>query len=300
MTVLAVDVGGTKLAAAVVDDDGLLRSRAQEPTPDGDAEQIWAALVAVCAQALRDAGSPTGVVVGAGASGPMRWPDGVIAPLNIPGWKAGFPLRARLSEQFGPTRLHNDAICAAVGEHWRGAARGTHHMLGMVVSTGVGGGLVLGGRLVDGGRGNAGHIGHVVVEPDGPPCGCGGRGCLEAVARGPAIAAAAGVATAAEAADRARGGDARSAAAFVRAGTALGRAIASVGAVCDLDIAVVGGGVARSAELLFTPARAELAVRARLDFLAELTIVPAALGGDAGLVGAAALWVAGEAYWSAG
>ena len=299
MTVLAVDVGGTKLAAAVVTDDGVLLSRSQHPTPAGDAEQIWAALAEVCSEALTSAGSPSVDAVGAGASGPMRWPEGVVAPLNIPGWRAGFPLRTRLSERFGPTRLHNDAICVAVGEHWRGAARGATHMLGMVVSTGVGGGLVLGNRLVDGGRGNAGHIGHVIVEPDGPLCGCGAHGCLEAVARGPAIAARAGVATAAEAAERARAGDAAASTEFTRAGTALGRAIASVAAVCDLDIAVVGGGVAKSGDLLFVPARAELAARARLDFLADLTIVPAALGGDAGLVGAAALWLGGDRYWSA-
>ncbi|GAA3111695.1 hypothetical protein GCM10020001_033010 [Nonomuraea salmonea] len=119
----------------------------------------------------------------------MSWPDGEVSPLNIPGWRR-FPLRARLAEQFPslPVRLHNDAVCLAVAEHWLGAGRGSRDMLGMVVSTGVGGGLILGGRLAHGRTGNAGHIGHVVVEPhDGPRCTCGGHGCLEAVARGPAL-----------------------------------------------------------------------------------------------------------------
>ncbi|MEV1167181.1 ROK family protein [Nonomuraea sp. NPDC049784] len=129
--------------------------------------------------------------VGVGCGGPMTWPDGEVSPLNIPGWR-GFPLRARLAARFPgmPVRLHNDAVCLAVAEHWKGAGRGAADMLGMVVSTGVGGGLILNGRLVNGRTGNAGHIGHVIVEPDGGPrCGCGGHGCLEAVARGPALTA---------------------------------------------------------------------------------------------------------------
>src|SRR5262249_58300757 len=120
----------------------------------------------------------------------MEWPAGVVSPLNIPAWRS-FPLRARLRERFGavPVRVHNDAICVVAGEHWRGAGRGRDNVLGMVVSTGVGGGLVLDGRLVQGASGNAGHIGHVVVDPAGPECTCGGHGCLEAIARGPALVA---------------------------------------------------------------------------------------------------------------
>jgi len=100
-------------------------------------------------------------------------------------------VRDRLRQRFAglPVRLHNDAVCLAAGEHWRGAGRGRRNLLGMVVSTGVGGGLVLDGRLINGATGNAGHIGHVVADPEGPPCGCGGRGCVEAIARGPALAA---------------------------------------------------------------------------------------------------------------
>src|SRR5258708_16587991 len=118
----------------------------------------------------------------------MEWPAGRVSPLNIPAWR-GCALRERLAARFGGGRLtvrvHNDAVCVAAGEHWRGAGRGSKNVLGMVVSTGVGGGLILDNRLIDGASGNAGHIGHVVVYPDGPACVCGGRGSRRGVRRGP-------------------------------------------------------------------------------------------------------------------
>ena len=184
--VLAVDVGGTKMAAGLVDPTGALVRRDSVPTPAGaDAEAIWRELSDLCA---RVTAGVTLCGVGVGCVGPMNWPSGEVSPLNVTGWR-GFPLRARLAERFAglPVRVHNDAVCAAVGEHWRGAGRGQANILGMVISTGIGGGLVLAGRLVDGGTGNAGHVGHIVVDPDGPPCGCGGHGCMEAVAAGPAV-----------------------------------------------------------------------------------------------------------------
>src|SRR5262249_57345221 len=187
---LALDVGGTKFAAGLVEPGGRVTSWAQTATPQElDAEQLWRTLDALLTRVLTEAGvdQVTGLSgVGCGCGGPMEWPAGKVSPLNIPAWRA-FPLRDRLAERFTglPVRLHNDAICLAVGEHWRGAGRGRSTMLGIVVSTGVGGGLVLDGRLINGATGNAGHVGHVVVDPDGPPCVCGGRGCVEAVARGP-------------------------------------------------------------------------------------------------------------------
>ncbi|MDX6223927.1 MAG: glucokinase [Frankiales bacterium] len=292
-TVLAVDIGGTKLAAAVVSPEGRVLHRLQVPTPR---EGVWTALAGVCEDVLDGA---TADRVGVGCGGPMLWPGGVVQPLNIPEWREGFGLRDALADRFGPTRVHNDAVCVAVAEHWVGAGRGVSHLLGIVVSTGVGGGLVMGGRLVDGATGNAGHVGHVVVEPDGPECACGGRGCLEAIASGPAIARWAGASSGAEAAEAAARGDAAAVAAFQRAGHALGCAVASVAAVCDLELALVAGSVSRAGELLFAPARAALAVHARLGFLSGFRLEPAGLGTDAGLVGAAALWLAGERYWSA-
>ncbi|MCU1592527.1 MAG: hypothetical protein JWP11_3783, partial [Frankiales bacterium] len=184
MSVLALDVGGTKLAAAVVDENGTVLRRDRTPTVAADP---WPTLAAMLDR-LVDGEKVDGVGVGCG--GPMTWPAGEVSPLNIPGWR-DFPLRDSLAERYPgvPVRLHNDAVAFAAGEHWKGAGAGVDDMIGMVVSTGVGGGLVLGGRVVDGASGNAGHIGHVVADPDGPACVCGGRGCLEAIARGPATVA---------------------------------------------------------------------------------------------------------------
>ncbi len=193
-----------------------------------------------------------------------------------------------------PVRLGGDGVCMALGEHWRGAGRGVGFMLGMVVSTGIGGGLVLGGAPYNGRTGNAGHVGHVIVDPQGPPCSCGARGCVEAIASGPHLAAWAqeqgwAGADAKELAEAAAAGDDIARRAFQRGASAIAAMIASVGATCDLDLVVVGGGVAKAGPVLFDPLTAALRTYARLDFIADLRVVPAALGGDAGLVGAAAL-----------
>ena len=291
MKVLAVDVGGTKLAAAVW--DGGLSEVARRPTGSSP----WGALVGLLDPLAEGVES-----IGVGCGGPMLWPVGEVSPLNIPAWR-GFPLRARLADRYGvPVRLHNDAVCVAVGEHWRGGWD-TEDLLGVVVSTGVGGGLVLGGRLVDGASGNAGHVGHIVVEPDGPPCPCGGRGCLEAVARGPAVVAwavrrgsAAGDGR--ELAALASRGDPVALQAFSRAGRALAIGLVSAAALLDVRVVAIGGGLAQVPSL-WTALRAELAERARLSFLAGLRVEPAVLGQDAGLLGAAALFVAGDRYWAA-
>jgi glucokinase len=204
---------------------------------------------------------------------------GRVSPLNIPGWR-DYPLRHAVAELTGlATYLDNDAKALALGEGWVGAAAGRADFLGMVVSTGVGGGIVLEGRLLDGRLGNAGHIGHVVVEPDGRPCTCGGRGCLEAEASGTAIAAVTGR-PAAEA-----GPDV-----VARAGRMVGRAIGSVANLLDLDLAVVAGSVALGfGAPFFAAAQHEATSRAGLIFARDIAVVPAALGRDAPLVGAAAV-----------
>ncbi|RJL33322.1 ROK family protein [Bailinhaonella thermotolerans] len=307
MAVLAVDVGGTKLAAGVVDDGGRLVAAERIPTPQPvDAEGLWRTLEALADRVL--GGLPV-AGVGIGCGGPMTWPEGEVSPLNIPAWRA-FPLRERFVKKFPgvPVRLHNDAICVAVAEHWRGAGRGSSNLLGMVVSTGVGGGLVLGGRLIDGASGNAGHIGHVVVEPDGVPCKCGGRGCLEAVARGPAVVAWAqsqgwrtgstGV-TARELVDDASREHPIALAAMNRAGRALGVAIASAAHLCDLDVVAIGGGLSQAGPLLFRPLEEAYRAHACMEYAKGLRVVPAMLGQEAGLIGAAALVLAGPRYWSA-
>jgi glucokinase len=309
---LAVDIGGTKLAAGLVEPAGRVITWAQVPTPTGlDAEQLWRTLDALITQVLEQAGvTPAGLAgCGCGCGGPMEWPAGVVSPLNIPGWRA-FPLRSRLTERLGglTVRVHNDAICMVAAEHWRGAGRGRKNVLGMVVSTGVGGGLVLDGRLVEGASGNAGHIGHVVVDPDtGPQCGCGGRGCAEAIARGPALvkwAQAEGWrpdqknATAKELAADGALGHPIGLAAMHRAGRALGIAIASATSLCDLEVVSVGGGLSQAGPLLFDPLEEALRAHARLGFTRQVRVVPAALGHSAGLVGAAALIFAADRYWA--
>ncbi|MGQ0625142.1 MAG: ROK family protein [Sporichthyaceae bacterium] len=305
---LAIDIGGTKLAAGVVTDSGYVHYPSRVRTPAGDADTVWAALAGLIGgvlDAARRGGAPEPIGVGVGSGGPMRWPAGVVSPLNIPGWRE-FALRERLAQfaHGGPVRVHNDAIAVAVAEHWRGAGREVDNLLGMVVSTGVGGGLVLGGRVVDGASGNAGHIGHLVVDPDGPSCVCGGRGCLEAIASGPQTVAwargqgwkgADGVELAADA----RTGDQIATAALVRSGEALGVAIASAVTLCDVDLVVLGGGLAAAGDLLFDPLRRAFARHARFTFAARTPIVGPALGRDVGLVGAAAFVLAGERYWSA-
>jgi glucokinase len=296
------------MAAAVVDPSGRVVQPTRVETPQGthaDAEALWRTVTGLVRSVLDDDVRIGGVGVGCG--GPMTWPAAEVSPLNMPGWR-GFPLRARLAELFPrvPVRVHNDAVCVAVGEHWRGAGRGIANLLGMVVSTGVGGGLVLGGRLVDGASGNAGHIGHVVVDPNGPDCSCGGRGCLEAFASGPKLAQWArglGWQSATDdsarelAADAARGHEVAGRA-MERAGTALGVAIASAAHLCDLDVVAIGGGLSQAGPLLFDPLETAFRRHARMDFAREVRVVPAELGQQAGLVGAAALVLCGDRYWS--
>ncbi|HYT26467.1 MAG TPA: ROK family protein [Actinomycetota bacterium] len=315
---LALDVGGTKLAVGVVDARGRVLGRSRMPTPAGDdPEPLYQALLACAAAAMRDAGAVAGGLagVGVGCGGPMRWPDGAVSPLNIPAWR-DFPLRRRLARDLGTgaVLVHDDAVAIAAGEHWRGAGTGAANLLGLTVSTGVGGGLVLDGRLYHGTSGNGGHIGHTVVEPDGPPCACGGRGCLEAVASGPRTvaraladgwrpggdgargAAADGVALAAAAA----GGDPVAGAAVARAARAVGLAVASCANLLDLEVVAIGGGFSRSGRAFWDPLRDAVVTHARLPFAAACRVVPARLGADAGLLGAAAFILRPDRYgWAA-
>jgi len=282
---LAVDVGGTKLATGLVDDAGRLLTRAERPTGEGsDGEALFGRLVEAVDE-VRAGAEP--VVCGVGCGGPMAPGGEEVSPLNIAAWRR-FPLRARLAEHTGlPTAVDNDAKALALGEGWVGAAAGERDFIAMVVSTGVGGGIVLDGRLLDGAAGNAGHIGHVIVEPDGAPCGCGARGCLEAEASGTAIRRLTGRPPA-EA-----GPDVRA-----RTGRLVGRAVASVANLLDLRLAVVAGSVALGyGEDLFAAAQEELDARCRLDFSVGTRIVPAGLGADGPLVGAGAVGWRSLRHW---
>jgi glucokinase len=287
--VLAIDVGGTKLATAIVDADGAISAERRTATPrTSDPEELFTTVADLARESLAAAGVHVDGI-GIGCGGPMRWPEGIVSPLHIPTWR-DFPLRERLAALFAVScAIDNDAKAFALGEHWLGAGRGARALLGVVVSTGVGAGIVIDGQLVHGASGQAGHLGHVLADTDGPVCECGARGCVEAIASGSALERRGGDEPAVIA-GRARAGDASAMRMYVDAGRALARGIASATALLDLDRVVIGGGVGLGAwDLLEPPLRAELALRAGLSFTRELRVARSDLGGRAGLLGAAKL-----------
>ena len=279
---LAIDIGGTKLAAGVVDAVGALAHRAQRTTAaTGDAESLFADLVGLADAVLVDA-RRAGLEVdacGVGCGGPMTAGGASVSPLNIPAWR-GFPLRDRLAEHLDlAVAVDNDAKALALGEGWCGAAAGERDFLAMVVSTGVGGGIVSRGRLLEGASGNAGHVGHVFVADGTEAWPRHPAGLLESEASGTAIAQRTG----APAADA--GVDVRA-----RTGTLVGRAVASVANLLDLRLAVVAGSVALGfGEPFFAAAQAEVDRLCHLDFSTGTRVIPAGLGDAGPLIGAAAV-----------
>jgi glucokinase len=274
---LAIDIGGTKLAVARVDEQGRARGRRTVPTPAaGSAAGMFEALWALVDAVLED--GPVRVC-GVGCGGPMTPGGELVSPLNIPAWRDA-PLRSTLAERLGvPVFVDNDAKALALGEGWCGAAAGCRDYLAMVVSTGLGGATVLDGRLLDGAAGNAGHVGHVVVVPDGAPCACGSQGCLEAEISGPSIARRTGRPPAeADEAER------------LRAGTLLGRGIAAVAVLLDLKLAVVAGSVALGyGDPFLSAAQAELDRTCRIAYARGTEVRRAGLGDLGPVVGAAAV-----------
>ncbi len=283
--ILAIDIGGTKVEAGLVGVDGTLLSRYRRPSPASDRAGMWAAVFEVADAALADlpSGAVGPSVIGVGCGGPMTHGGRLVSPLNITGWREE-PLAHRLTERYGvPACVDNDAKALALAEGWRGAAVGAANYLAIVVSTGVGGGIVLNGRLLEGADGNAGHIGHLVVEPEGRICGCGSQGCLEAEASGTAIAEITGH-PAVEADTEMRR----------RCGLLVGRAAASVASLLDLRLVCVAGSVALGYGAdFFDAAQAEADQRARISFARGVRIVPAGCGDEGPLVGAAAVGLAG-------
>ncbi|MHB8243890.1 MAG: ROK family protein [Acidimicrobiales bacterium] len=281
---LAVDIGGTKIAAGVVDRQGMVlwqdRTRTPRATDPEALFRVVADLIHIGVLAADARGELA--TVGIGCGGPIQ--DELVSPLNIGAWRS-FPLAALvralpdIQKAAVPVALDNDAKALALGEGWVGSARGERNFLAMVVSTGVGGGLVVDGGLLGGSAGNAGHIGHMIVEPEGRECSCGARGCLEAEASGAAIEAFTGK-PAAEASEEVR----------ERAGRLVGRAVASVCNLLDIRHCLVGGSVALGYGMpFFLAAQRELAASSRLAFTSGARIDPVGLGGDAPIIGAAAL-----------
>jgi glucokinase len=244
--------------------------------------------------------------IGFSSPGPLDPYRGMILSTpNIPEWK-DFPVRARLSEHFGvPVHIDNDGNLAGLAEWKYGAAKGHHNVLYLTISTGIGGGIIIEDRLLQGFHGMAAEVGHMTIDPDGPPCGCGHRGHVESFCSGPSIARyvneqlAAGMKSTLRAdpglsgqqvADAALKGDSLARVAFSRAGEYLGIGVANYLAILDPSIIVFGGGVSQVGELLFKPF--EESLRKHIlhpRYLEELVITRAALGDDAGLLGARAL-----------
>ena len=279
---LAVDIGGTKLVVGVVDEGARVLWSTRCPTPGADGELMYSTVASMLDEAIAAAPARP-VVCGVGCGGPMEPRGRTVSPLNITGWR-GFPLLQRLESDLGlPVAIDNDAKALALAEGWVGAAIGERNFMAMVVSTGVGGGIVLDGRLLDGAQGNAGHIGHLVVNPGGR-VHAGIAGTVEGEASGTALADHLGAP--ADTADLAW---------RERTGQLVGRAVGGVANLLDLRLVVVAGSVALGfGDDFFGPAQREVGAVAKLDHSLGTRIVPAGLGSDGPLIGAAAVGRRGE------
>ena len=303
----AIDLGGTSVRAAVVDVNGGIAGFVAGATeasqgPEAVIDRIVALLHDSLARASVDVSEL--VAVGIGAPGPLDWEAGVIheAP-NLPGWQE-VPLASRIGDAVGlPAFLENDANAAALAERQYGVGRGALNMLYITVSTGVGGGLILDGELWHGAYGSAGEFGHMTVDFEGPLCDCGNRGCIEAIAAGPDIAAwvadqiAAGRSSSLsgqtdlsgrDVVEAAQQGDALAVSALERAGRAVGFGIVNVAHLVNLDTVVIGGGIANAGDLLFDPLRVTVREHLLESTAPNLRLEPWSLGEDVGLLGAAA------------
>lgn len=305
---IGVDVGGTKIEGLLVDvEGGRIVDRRRVETPAHDQEATARSIIEVARElsASREGVRALGV-----ASAGMVGLDGLIAYAPNIAWR-GFPLRERVGSDLDlPTLVENDANAAAWGEFRFGSGRGSNDMLLVIVGTGIGGGIVSGGKLYRGAHGFAGEIGHVIVEPGGPLCGCGNFGCWEVMASGRAIGRLgreAGVdhrrslmvelaggdpdaVTGAEVTKAALQGDGMAGQILAEVGRRLGEGIAGLVNILDPDVVVVGGGAIKAGDYLLQPARVayEASVEG-LDHRPTVPIVAAAMGNDAGAVGAADL-----------
>lgn len=296
---LAVDFGGTKVEAALVDENGLVLNNSRHRAPTGPAahsDELALSVSRVVSRARAALPAGAGLTgIGIGCAGPIVVSEGTVSPLNLPVWR-GFPLLDLVQGLVpeAPARLRLDGLCIALAEHWVGAGQGTDNVMGMIVSTGIGGGLIVGGTAVTGPSGNAGHIGHIEVGGYDDPCACGGTGCLEAVASGPktvAWARAQGFAgfTGEDLAAAYAAGNDIARRAVRRSGRALGQAIASATNLLDLDLVAIGGGFSHVTPDLFVFAREAVAERTAFAFATRVHVVPSTLSGAGPLIGAAAL-----------
>jgi glucokinase len=301
--IVAVDIGGTHIRVALYEPNSITplahqrtRSLANEP---GVYDRLERAVESIWPQADVRA-------IGIASPGPLDPHTGtILATPNIPEWQ-NFPVAAKLSQHFNvPVYLDNDANMAGLAEWQFGAGRGHEDLVYLTISTGIGGGVISQGCLIQGFRGMGAELGHMIIDPEGPPCGCGKRGHIESFSSGPSIARyvkeellagdksslqGEAVITAAQVADAARAGDRLAISAFERAGYYLGIAVANYLAIFDPSILIFGGGVSQVGELLFKPFEESLRKHTfHPHYLDDLVITRAALGDDAGLLGALAL-----------
>lgn len=301
---LGLDLGGTNIKIALVAQDGSSYETLASDSLPTHAELGPAAVTSRLLVAARRAIGAWGPVdgVGVGVPGLFDADDGRVVLLpNLPGPWAGHPLRDELAAGLGlPVALINDARAFTLAETRLGAAAGASTVLCLVLGTGVGGGVVVDGRLRAGRHGRAGEVGHQVLVVDGAPCGCGNQGCLEAYASAAALSRLGGRATPADVVAAARAGDERALAALREVAGHLAVGVANVVTVLVPERIVVGGGVAAAGELLLGPLRREVGRRAVLVPTDWYEVVPAVLGPIAGAVGAALWSREGSAGWRAG
>ncbi|HEY3486331.1 MAG TPA: ROK family protein [Ilumatobacteraceae bacterium] len=285
--ILAVDIGATKFAAGLMTMRGELLDRTRVMVErDVGPQSHFGALAGIVQQQLDQAHDHHDVrvrAIGVGCAGPITRNCEAVSPVNIGSWR-DFPLRRHLIELTDlPVYGDLDAKALALSEGWLGAARGVESFCAMTVSTGVGGGIVIDGELLDGATGNAGHVGHIIVEPGGRRCGCGARGCLEAEASGPAIEAITG-----------RPPTEPTYEIMQRTGRLVGRAAASICNTLDLDLVVVGGSVAFGfAATFYNAAQEELDRHPQLMSNRSARVVSARLGDRGPLIGAGAVGIRG-------
>jgi len=284
--ILAIDIGGTKFAAGLVTFRGELIDRSRvDVERDVGPQSHFAGLAGIVNEQLERADQHELRVraIGIGSAGPLERDCETVSPLNIPSWRR-FPLREHLRDLTGLAVYGDlDAKALALSEGWLGAARGVASFCAITVSTGVGGGLVIDGELLDGATGNAGHVGHIIVEPGGRRCGCGARGCLEAEASGLEIEAITGRPPTEPTYEIMR-----------RTGRLVGRAAGMICTAMDLDLVVVGGSVALGfGATFFNVAQEEIDAVARVGQGAAARITPVRLGDRGPLIGAGAVGIRG-------
>lgn len=305
--VAGIDIGGTKIALALADAEGTLTEKARFPTRVADGPRaILGRVFDEIERMLERCGSRLGAV-GVGCGGPLDRRRGLIlSPPNLPGWDE-FPVVSLLEERFGvPVRLDNDANAAALGEHRHGAGRGLEHLVYITISTGIGGGVIVSNMLVHGVHDGAGEVGHMTILPDGPLCGCGGRGCLEALCSGTAIARRArerlaageesylssleqGELTAQAVVSAARAGDTVASKVWYDTIRYLSVGVGNIFHALAPEAVIIGGVVSAAGEQLFVPLREQVRARVRMLPPDRINILQAELGGDSGVHGAVIL-----------